>query len=80
MVADSFGNGMPIDYNYEIIHIHLYIGQPVAWCISNHEDTSVMTIFLQSVQDRSPDTPIMVLMTDDGKLGLYNHILCIHKI
>ena len=39
----------------------------MAWCISNQETTEVVTLLFESIKQRSPDTPIRVLMTDDGK-------------
>lgn len=47
--------------------ISYIIGQPVGWCISDRENTEVMQHFLQSLKDRSPNTVVSVLMTDDGK-------------
>ena len=35
-------------------------GQPVAWCISDKENTDVIEVFLRSVKDRSPETVINV--------------------
>jgi len=43
------------------------IGQPVAWCISDREDTPVMRLFLSRVQERCPAAAVKTVMTDDGK-------------
>ena len=44
----------------------MYTGQPVAWCLSDHESSNVIEVFLRSVQARSPQTNVNVMMTDDG--------------
>ena len=55
-------------------------GQPVAWCISDKENTDVIEVFLRSVKDRSPETVINVIMTDDGMiLQLKFLLLCLPK-
>ena len=45
-------------------------GQPVAWCLSDHESSEVIEAFLRSVQARSPLTIVNVMMTDDGMVEL----------
>lgn len=45
----------------------ILLGQPVAWCISDQETTEVIQLFLSSIQKRSPQAKVSVLMTDDGK-------------
>ena len=47
------------------------IGQPVAWCLSDHESSDVIEAFLRSVQARSPLTSVNVMMTDDGMATCY---------
>ena len=44
----------------------MYIGQSIAWCISDQETTEVVELFLQSIKKQSPDSLVSVLMTDDG--------------
>ena len=41
-------------------------GQPVAWCLSDHESSDTIEAFLSSVKARSPLTSVTVMMTDDG--------------
>lgn len=63
------------------------LGYPVACCISNREDKTVKSLFLSSVKDRSPETKINIIMTDDDNAvwnaarSVYGanlkHILCI---
>lgn len=48
----------------------MFVGQPVGWCISDRENTEVIHMFFASLKDRSPNTVVGVLMTDDGKLTL----------
>lgn len=51
------------------------LGQPVAWCISDREDSVAMETFLRAVKERSPDCEVNVVMTDDGMLmHMYNYI------
>ena len=42
------------------------LGQPVAWCISDREDTGVVEAFLQAVKNRAGDCNVQVVMTDDA--------------
>lgn len=42
-------------------------GQPIAWCISDREDATVVEAFLQAVKDRAKACRLRVVMTDDGK-------------
>ena len=46
-------------------------GQPVPWCLSDHECSDVIEAFLRSVQARSPLTIVNVMMTDDGMVEFY---------
>ena len=46
---------------------HLLSGQPIAWCITNHETVQVVELFLSQMKLRAPGTNLTVLMTDDGK-------------
>lgn len=50
------------------VYIYLFVGQPIGWCISDRETTEVIEIFLQCIRERSPDTKVAVVMTDDGIL------------
>lgn len=55
-------------------------GQPVAWCISDQENTEVIELFLRSIQQRSPEAKVSVLMTDDGLCmmqGLFSYNILI---
>ena len=49
---------------------NLLAGQPVAWCISDQETTEVIELFLSTVQRKSPDAQVSVVMTDDGECKL----------
>ncbi|XP_062604065.1 uncharacterized protein LOC134265856, partial [Saccostrea cucullata] len=44
-------------------------GYPVAFCISNREDETTMSLFLSSVKNLSPETKVKVIMTDDDNAG-----------
>ena len=51
--------------------MYVYIGQPIAWCISDQETIEVVelqNVFLQSIKKQSPDSSVSVFMTDDGWL------------
>ena len=50
-----------------------YTGQPVAWCLSDHESGEVIEAFLSSIKARSPSTAVNVMMTDDGNFELHVH-------
>ena len=52
----------------EYIHQYnnIYTGQPVAWCLSDHESSDVIEAFISSIKARSPHTIVNVMMTDDG--------------
>lgn len=51
-----------------LVFITVYIiGNPVAWLLSDREDTATMECFLQAVKLKSPDIKINTAMTDDGK-------------
>ncbi len=52
-----------------------YTGQPVAWCISDQESTEVVEAFLKSIQQRSSDVLVSVVMTDDGTYTITLSIL-----
>ena len=47
-----------------------YTGQPVAWCITNYETTDVLELFFSHVKQRSPESVVSVLMSDDGIANL----------
>ena len=53
--------------------------QPVAWCISDKENTDVIEVFLRSVKDRSPETVINVIMTDDGMICSWNFYYFVYQ-
>ena len=44
----------------------MHTGQPVAWCITNQENTEVLQLFLEKIIERTPGLTITVLMSDDG--------------
>nr|XP_022334767.1 uncharacterized protein LOC111131491 [Crassostrea virginica] len=44
-------------------------GYPVAFCISNRESEDAITVFLNAVKARAPNTVVNVLMTDDDNAG-----------
>lgn len=41
-------------------------GQPVAWMISDREDSSVVHKLLEGMKTRSPHVSVNAIMTDDG--------------
>ena len=45
-----------------------YVGVPVAWLISDKEDSTSLECFLQAVKVKSPSTEVTTALTDDGKL------------
>ena len=49
----------------------MYSGQPVAWCLSDHESSDIIEVFIRSVQARSPQTNVNVMMTDDGMVIIF---------
>lgn len=49
-------------------HNYYKIGNPVAWLISDREDTATLECFLQAVKIRSPTVAVTTAMTDDGNL------------
>ena len=55
--------GLHAHYNHFCIH---YIGQVVAWCISDQETAEVITVLFNSLKQKSPDTQVTTIMTDDG--------------
>ena len=56
-------------YMYMLNHdATFYIGEPIAWCISDRKTAEVIEIFLQWIKERSPSVDVKVLMTDDGTL------------
>lgn len=52
---------------YSYSYITTFTGQPIAWLISDREDHNVITVFLKSIKERSSETKVATLMTDDGK-------------
>jgi len=57
-----------VKYNilYHLLRQLLETGQPIAWCLSDHESGEVIEAFLSSIKARSPSTAVNVMMTDDG--------------
>mgnify|MGYP003690363481 FL=1 len=51
-------------------------GYPVAFCISNRESEDVISVFLNAVKTRAPNTVLNVLMTDDDNAG-WNAAKCV---
>lgn len=53
---------------YKIVYVCtcMLTGQPVAWCLSDHESSDIIEAFLSSIKARSPLTSVTVMMTDDG--------------
>lgn len=70
IVPDEFGEGKWNVYTLLTLCIWLIqfniLGQPVAWCIADKEDTTVMKLFLQKLKDRCPCAEVKTIMTDDG--------------
>ena len=76
MVADHYGQGIHfgvcVTYTYTLPVLYLscvyYVntGYPIAWCIADQENTTVIQIFFKSLKERSPNTNVHVLMSDDG--------------
>ena len=52
--------------------LFICIGQPIGWCISDRETTEVVELFLQCIKEKSPQTQISVVMTDDGNIEMLN--------
>ena len=40
----------------------MYVGQPVAWCLSDHESSEIIQAFLSSIKAKSPSTCVKVMM------------------
>ncbi|XP_048735607.2 uncharacterized protein LOC125651055 [Ostrea edulis] len=65
-------------------------GYPVAFCISNKENEQAISVFLNAVKSKSPQTKVNILMTDDDNAGwnaaknVYGsnleHFLCIWHV
>ena len=51
------------------------IGVPVAWLISDREDSVTLDCFLKAVKLKSPSTTINTALTDDGIVHYYNYII-----
>ena len=47
------------------------LGQPVAWAISDKEDTQTLQVVWTVVKKRCPQANVNVLMTDDGRLATW---------
>ena len=50
-------------YMYVHTYVYIHVGQPVAWCLSDHESSEIIQAFLSSI--KSPSTCVKVMMTDD---------------
>ena len=48
------------------LHNIRYIGQPVAWALSDKEDTDTLECFWGVIKSRCPSAIVTTLMTDDG--------------
>ena len=48
-------------------HACMFLGQPVAWAITDIEDAQTYQEFFRAVRVRVPDAVIDTLMTDDGE-------------
>ena len=57
---------MNISYVYVRTYVYIHVGQPVAWCLSDHESSEIIQAFLSSIKAKSPSTCVKVMMTDDG--------------
>ncbi|XP_062599776.1 uncharacterized protein LOC134261354 isoform X2 [Saccostrea cucullata] len=65
-------------------------GYPVAFCISSKENEQAISLFLSAVKNKSPQTTVNILMTDDDNAGWnaakkvfgpdLQHFLCIWHI
>ena len=44
-------------------------GYLIAFCISNREDETAISLFLSAVKKQSPDTKVSIIMTDDDNAG-----------
>lgn len=51
---------------YHILALCSCIGIPVAWGITDTEDTRTYTEFFSVIKKKIPDATIHILMTDDG--------------
>lgn len=52
--------------NYVNLILYKHIGQPIAWCIADGASGEIVGAFLKSIQKRTPDSHVHVIMTDDG--------------
>ena len=52
-------------YYYTCVCTYLYVIRS-AWCLSDHEISDIMEVFLSSIKTISPLTNVTVMMTDDG--------------
>lgn len=68
IVPDEFGKGMILIkyFNYVTYIVYEHIGQPIAWCIADGASGEIVAAFLKSIHERSPDSRVHVIMTDDG--------------
>ena len=46
---------------------HNYLGQPVAWAISDKEDVDTLEVVWMSIKQRCPDADVNTIMIDDGE-------------
>ena len=62
--------------SYIAICTCILTGQPVGWCLSDHESSDIIETFLSSIKARSPLIQVTVMMTDDGTDSiLIQHII-----
>ena len=48
---------------YHLIHMYMYYlpsGEPVAWCVSDREDMTVMNLFLSKLQESCSMAEVML--------------------
>ena len=51
--------------------VSMCIGQTVGWCIDDNESSDTIELFLGSMKQRSPETSVGVILTDDGSITSY---------
>ena len=53
--------------NVIIIHVcNYFLGQPVAWALSDKEDADTLECLWAVIKRRCPKAKVVTLMTDDG--------------
>ena len=66
MVSINFIIAIAVLYMYTKCKINLCIGIPVAWAISDREDSETIEAMFTVVKEKCPDAKVSTLMTDDG--------------